>query len=208
MLYHTGDNFISIDDNSVNALTGVAVDVEDDDVTKGRLENEIRDLAALVGANDEVLIYLVDHGSHDNVNAYFHFETGDNLSGYELDNWLDQITCDRMTVLVDSCYSGDFIDPLSESGRILVSASGPPGENLAKYWTGVDPSENISYAGSWFFHPFWERIDAGYSIQAAYNYAHDSVPAQFGPYAGMTVDNIQKPQLDDEVGDASTYSFL
>ena len=208
MLYHMGDNFISIDDNNVNALTGAAVDVEDEDVTKGRLENEIRDLAAVVEADDNVLIYLVDHGSHDGANAYFHFETGDNLSGQELDNWLDQITCNRITVLVDSCYSGDFIDPLNESGRILVSACGPPGENLAKYWTGVDPSENIPFAGSWFFHSFWESIDTGASIGTAYNLACSSVPAQFGPYAGMTVENIQNPQLIDNVGDVNSYTFV
>lgn len=208
MLYHTGDSFISIDDNTVNALTGAAVDVEDDDVTKGRLENEIRDLAAAVENDDEVLIYLVDHGSYDN-NAYFHFETGDNISGQELDNWLDQITCARMTVLVDSCYSGDFItSPLSQSGRILVSACGPPDDNLAKYWTGVSPSENIPFAGSWFFHPFWENIAAGDSIGTAYSNACNYIPTQSGTYAGMTVNSIQSPRLLDNVGDAGAYSFL
>ncbi|MBS3815272.1 MAG: PKD domain-containing protein [Hadesarchaea archaeon] len=195
MLYHTGDDYISIDDESFNELTDATIDVEDNDVTKSNFEAEITDLASLVTSDDNLLVYIVDHGSQDDSNAYFHFETGDNLSSVEMDALLDQFNFSQLIVMVDSCYSGQFIEDLDDGERILISASGPPGDNLAKYWTGVNPFENIPFAGSWFFHPFWERIETGDSIEAAYNHARDTIPLDYGSYTGMTVDNIQSPRL-------------
>lgn len=109
-----------------------------------------------------------------------------------------------MTVLVDTCYSENFITSLSANNRILVSASA---DLVAKWWVEADPPDQ-PYAGSWFFHPFWERIDAGDSIRTAYNYTCGTVPTQVSQFADMTVQQIQDPQLDDYVGDASTYSFV
>lgn len=203
MLYHKNDAFIDIEGDGVNDLTNAVIDVEDDAVTKDRLGTEMQNLAAMTGANDEVLIYLVGHGSRVGTTAYYHFETGDNVSEQEMDVWLDNITCGRMTVLVDTCYSGNFITSLSANNRILVSASA---DLLAKWWVEADPPDQ-PYAGSWFFHPFWERIDAEDSIQAAYNYACGTVPIQVSQFAGMTVQQIQDPQLVDYVEDAGTYSF-
>lgn len=204
MLYHKNDAFIDIEGDGVNDLTNAVIDVEDDAVTKDRLGTEMQNLTAMTGANDEVLIYLVGHGSRVGTTAYYHFETGDNVSEQEMDLWLDNITCGRMTVLVDTCYSGNFITSLSANNRILVSASA---DLLAKWWVEADPPDQ-PYAGSWFFHPFWERIDAEDSIQAAYNYACGTVPIQVSQLAGMTVQQIQDPQLIDCVGDVDTYSFV
>lgn len=206
MLYHTNDAFIDIEGDGVNDLTNATIDVEDDAVTKARFVTEMQNLAAATDANDEVLMYMVDHGDNVGGTAYFCFEFGsENISEQEMALLLNNFTCERMTVLVDSCFSGNFISSLSGANRILVAAAGD--DNLAKYWpTANPPSEN--YAGSWFFHPFWGRIDAGDSVQSAYNSACSTVPTSRDPYAGQTVAQIQNPQLDDGVGDAGTYTFV
>jgi glycosylphosphatidylinositol transamidase (GPIT) subunit GPI8 len=207
MLYHTNDGVIDIEGDGTNDLTNAVIDVEDDAVTKSRFETEMQNLANTANANDEVLIYMVDHGSQA-VTEHFHFETGGDLSDTEMDSLLDGFTCERMTVLVDSCYSGGFISSLDGANRIAVSATSiDDGLNTAKYWAEANPP-SVPYAGSWFFHPFWERIDAGDSIQSALDYAITTVPTTTGPYASMTVEVIQDPDMIDWAGDAGTYTFV
>lgn len=204
MLYHTNDAFIDIEGDGTNDLTNATIDVEDDAVTKTRFNTEMQNLATAADANDEVVIYMVDHGDNVGDTAYFCFEyNSENISEQEMATLLNNFTCGRMTVLVDSCFTGNFISPLSGTNRILVAAAGD--DNLAKYWVEATAEH---YAGSWFFHPFWERIDAGDSIQSAYNNACNTVPTSIGPNAGQTVTQIQNPQLVDGVGDASTYTLV
>jgi len=86
--------------------------------------------------------------------------------------------------------------------RISISAA----NNItAWYWTSSNASH---YAGSWFFHPFWERLKTGVSINSAYQYAIGTIPTTAGPFANTTVNDIQTPILQDNALDADTYTFL
>jgi len=42
---------------------------------------------------------------------------------YKLDSWLDKLDSENIVVILESCKSGGFINHLSESGRVIVTAS-------------------------------------------------------------------------------------
>ncbi|RLF39919.1 MAG: hypothetical protein DRN12_06310, partial [Thermoplasmata archaeon] len=175
------------------------------------LQYNINWLANHVGPNDDVVIYLVNHGGYNyynnNEGDYF-FEDGSGpVDESTFDSWVDNINCKRLTILIDSCYSGDFIDAPtdpgldsgidSENNRILVSASD---HCTAIYWVDKRIWPNSPYAGSFFFHHFWNRINGGWSIQQAYNFAKNQIES------GSTIWNWQKPQIVDKMGDSGKYS--
>ena len=166
------------------------------------LEYNINWLANNVGPQDDVLIYLINHGFYDNATgkAMFCFEDGSpDLSEDVFDSWIDNINCKRMIILIDTCYSGDFIDAPGnvgfdsgiddETNRILVSASG---HCPAWYWISAS---RYHWAGSLFFHPFFEKINEGKSVREAYEYALSYMP-------------LQNPQITDNIGDVNKYSFV
>lgn len=205
MLYHTNDSVIDIYGTGANDLTNATVDVENDNVNKSRFSSEVLSLASLADINDDVLIYVVAHGSRTGDIASIHFESdGSSMNETEFSTLINQFNCSRMTILVDGCYTGNFISSLNAPGESRISISAA--SNItAWYWTSSNASH---YAGSWFFHPFWERLKTGVSIGSAHQYAIGTIPTTVGPFANTTVDDIQSPILQDNALDANTYTFL
>jgi hypothetical protein len=83
-----------------------------------------------VGNAHKLFVYLVDHGSQTGGEGYFRLNSGELLSAAALDAWLDQIQntyTTEVTVVMDFCYSGSFVDELTYTGaapRIVVASAG------------------------------------------------------------------------------------
>ncbi len=187
------------------------IDVDNKTVTKVTLQQQITNLSTQVTRDDHVLFYFTGHGRKNGTpeKCHLYFEDDSNgaaghyLDADTLDSWLDQINCKRMTVLLDICRAQDFINSSpglsAEPNRIIIGASGNI-TNIAHAWFNANPSH---FAGSWFVHPFWERIGALDSIRQAYQYAlkvSDQM-AEGYPYP------YQYPILIDKVRDANKYSL-
>ncbi len=167
------------------------------------LRQQLGNLSAKVQPDDEVLIYLGNHG--EEASGDFCFETGERLSGDEMAQCVAPIAdnCSKVTLLSDFCYSALFnqnLDAALQSrDTTLVSATGT--------CTGYDyPTAAAQYpwAGSYFFHPFFARLDQGATVQEAYQHAYSYRP-------WMQVENvsqIQHPGLIDNRGDSAVSSFL
>ncbi|RLF51234.1 MAG: hypothetical protein DRN11_03145, partial [Thermoplasmata archaeon] len=67
-----------------------------------------------------------------------------------------------------------------------------------------DINSNYPFSGSYFFHPFWEKIDENASIKEAYEYACSYVQ----PGENKNVSEIQHLQLVDRWNIAPNYTFL
>ncbi|KAA0005270.1 MAG: hypothetical protein FE045_05345 [Thermoplasmata archaeon] len=224
-LWHDDDDYISIYGNH-NDLLGPPpqiggpdeapeIDFDENTLPPGvsnwndLLHYCIDRIASHAGTNDDVIIYIVNHGGYDSVTgkALFGFEDGSSLPENAFDSWIDSIHCRKLTVLVDTCYSGDFIDaPVDpgfdsgiddETNRILVSSAG---DCMAFSYAEA----NGSWAGSLFFHPFFEALDEGMSIKDAYEYACSFIP--YGHTENVTA--LQDPQLVDKTGESNVYTFL
>ena len=217
MLYHKNDDIIDINANDgvSNDLTGAIIDVEDDDVNTSRFKQELNvsiegSFASSIRSKDQLIIYMVDHGSNKIIgggNATYHFEADDSyLSETEFYNLVKQIDCDRMMINIDSCFSGNFLNINSDIGQswynisnsILITSTT---DIFSWYWR--DNNNLDGFAGSWFFHIFWDQLNQNQTIEDAFDYAKNYIPAG----QKMPIIQIQNPLIQDNLGIKDTWSF-
>ena len=210
MLYHVNDSWISIYDPDVNDLWGPdgiestfddpIIDFEDLEVTKNRFIVELTNLAMNLTEDDELLIYMHNHGG---ASGRFYFESGGQwecINVSEMNDLLELFNC-NVTLIVDACYSGEFIQPLIGNGRTLISSAsdcfGWGFIEAGKEWVTEHLPSCLKigyweqwYAGSFFSHPFWESLASKNTLQQAFFDAICHEP----PYIGWgTVEEIQHP---------------
>ncbi len=160
------------------------------------LQQMIMDLANAINnageqQNAEVLIYLVGHGASNPPQFnQFQFQSDDTpvtrqaVTPQQLNQWLNQIQCRKMVILLDFCYSGGFINALMANNRIIVTSTDQ--RSLALF-----PAAGNNCGWS-FFNRFWREIDANQPIQVAFNRALAD-PIVQGNRRGWR--NIQNPQI-------------
>lgn len=221
MLYHTADPEIDIyaSDGILNDLnrSGIIadVDVENDDVNASRFKRELDisisgSFASGIKSNDQLIIFMTDHGSNTVLgdgNATFHFEADDSyISEMEFYNRVKLINCERILINIDICFSGNFLNQDPNIGlswynipnSILITASS---NNLA--WSWRDNNNADGFAGSWFFHQFWEQLNQSKNIGAAFNNATNHIPAG----QVKTINDIQSPLIQDNLGIKDVWGF-
>jgi hypothetical protein len=220
MLYYLNDADGVIDivsgDGIANDLDGtVQIDLANGSVTANRVKQELNissigSFASTIQPNDQLIIYMTDHGSNAilaDKNATFHFEADQSiLSEFEFYDLVSQIQCWRMMINIDCCFSGNFLNGNSSIGLswynltncIFVSAAA---NVLSWYW--VDCNNGDLFAGSWFFHHFWDQLDQNQTIWTAFNFAQGVIPA--GKGSPLLI--IQKPMIQDNLGIKNSWSF-
>jgi hypothetical protein len=217
MLYHTDDNVIDISasDGISNDLAGAIVDVENNDVNSSRFKQELNiskpdSFVSSIRPKDQLIIYMVDHGSNSIVgdgNATFHFEADNSyITETEFFDLVEEINCKRMLINIDICFSGNFLNINSSIGlswynipnSILVSSTT---DLFSWYWRDNNNAEG--FAGSWFFHHFWDQLNQNQTIGTAYSYARDRTP--IGQISSIY--EIQMPLIKDNIGINNTWSF-
>ncbi|MFX0030744.1 MAG: C13 family peptidase [Promethearchaeota archaeon] len=222
MLYHTGDDIIDIYANDIytNDLnrSGVLadVDVENDEVNASRFKQELDvsnpdSFASTIRSIDQLLIFMTDHGSNailPDKNATFHFEADNShINETEFYDLVKEINCERMLICVDCCFSGNFLNENKNIGQswydlpncIFISSAS---NVLSWYW--INNKNLDGFAGSWFFHPFWEELNKNQTILSAYNFALGFIPSTNFP---KPVTIIQNPLMKDNLGISMNWSF-
>ena len=218
MLYHTNDSSIDIyaNDGIPNDLVGAIVDVENDDVNSSRFKQELNasysdSFASNISSRDQLIIYMVDHGSNTILgdgNATFHFEADDSfITEIEFYNLVKQINYARVLINIDICFSGNFLNENANFGlswynipnSILITSTT---NRLSWYWR--DNNNADGFAGSWFFHQFWEQVNQSKTIGDAFNYSKNFVPSG----KVMSIDEIQSPLIQDNLGIKDTWYLI
>lgn len=191
---------------------------ENMEVTPERLRATLEDLAGRVGAGDDVVIYLVDHGVDLNgLNAGYHFESGeatpldpgdDYVTAEQFSGWVDSYFSGmhrprRLILLADFCKSGSFILPFpSGENRIAVSSS----DEFLNSFYNMDARLSwpaVPFSGSVFFFPFWLQVSLGKCLEESFDMAWSGQAMPpicwgFNQAAGM----LQFPLLQDfDLGD-------
>lgn len=82
-----------------------------------------------VGPKQSLTLYLIDHGSYDLL--YLDGPRREWLTPQALDQWLTQLESAapgvKITILVEACNAGSFIDPeqsISKAGRVVITSAG------------------------------------------------------------------------------------
>ncbi|MFW9818574.1 MAG: C13 family peptidase [Candidatus Thorarchaeota archaeon] len=221
MLYHTGDDIIDIDasdgfSNDLNRSGILAeIDVENNDVNASRFKRELNvaisgSFASSIKPRDQLIIYMVDHGSNKVLgdgNATFHFEADDSyITEIEFVNLVRLINCKRMLINIDICFSGNFLNEDLNIGSswydipksILITSTT---NLLSWYWR--DNNNADGFAGSFFFHRFWDGLNQNRTIENAFDLAINSIPS--GQL--QSINTTQSPLIHDNLGIIDVLSF-
>ncbi|MHA1383988.1 MAG: C13 family peptidase [Candidatus Helarchaeota archaeon] len=206
LMINSGDNDVRVWDPATNNYMNISahVDVAGADVNKSRFLRELDPLvensfAHSIDADDELIIYMVGQGSNNNTdgNASYHFDTGGNITEFELDSILKKIFCPRKIIMVDMNYAGNFITgALNSTPRTLIASSGLKNESI--YWTKASFEGTAGHpAGSLFYNAFWNQLDSSDTLQGAFTYSSEThIPY---PYRN-TLDKMQSPIYYDGLG--------
>ena len=170
--YLSSDTDLDLDGN------GVADDV-DADCTCANLQAALETWgpAHLDGLpTSDVVVYLCNHGAP----GTFRMSGTDILAAADLAAWLDTLQAGitgTLTVVIDACESGTFVDDLAGSGRIVITSTSP-GESAYFVTTGT-----VSFSSY-----FWTQIFNGLSIGDSFTAAAQALGQTF---------TYQTPLLDD-----------
>ena len=118
-------NPVTNQDVDGNGQTSDDIDLE---TTLANTASTFTNLAAT--RPDRLFVYLVDHGGDSSGAGYFRLNETEILTATNLDAWLDDLQnayTTTVTVLIDCCYAGSFLDELVYTGkaqRIVIAACG------------------------------------------------------------------------------------
>jgi len=199
MLYHPNDNLIDVNGDGENDLPKVVIDVENYQVNKENLVAWLEKISNISDRYDEIIIYIVAHGEQTNGNfSAFSFENGGRITSKEFTEYLKPIKYRKMILLLDFCYSGNFGSVLIKPGRVIV-ASAEDNKISWYYWNwrlNETDKKIFGSSGSVFFHPFWNKVKEGATIQEAYQYGREKCLrwSNFDPKSKNIIQN-QNPQI-------------
>ncbi|MBF0574287.1 MAG: hypothetical protein HQK69_11125, partial [Desulfamplus sp.] len=177
--------------------------------TQGYLEEKYIQTAfqwagQLKNLDQPLLIFLLGHGIKDKFMLNLSNKT---LDANKLSQYLDEyqkVTGKDVVVVMDSCYSGSFIDDLAGPGRAVITSTG--NENKAFY------AMKNSVSLSSFFSYFSDGISSGVSLLASYNHACDNLKKFYSQeMCSKQYDTqqifFQNPQYEDN-GDGKYYDLF
>lgn len=177
------------DDDIYFLTTNANLNGRDGDATLANLEFAITNWAKTrLDDQQNLTLYLMDHGDPDRF--YLDNSQQQVLTPDQLDGWLDRLEEARpglkITVIVEACYSGSFIEgeksvSLAESGRLVLTSTA---------------AKHIAYAsasGAYFSDFFLSSLQQGYSLAESFRIAYGVTEELFGQ---EPEGQRQEPQLD------------
>lgn len=115
-------------DADVTLLLGDMVDRE-------RLGRELGALAERTAAEDTLLLMVVGHGTFDQRDYRFNVPGAD-VTGTDLQTWLDGFAARRQVVIAATSASGALQEVLADPGRAVITATRSGGEQNASVFAG------------------------------------------------------------------------
>jgi hypothetical protein len=104
---------------------------------------------------------------------------------------------------IDICFSGNFLNQYPNNWYDLENAILITSTTDLFSWYWRDTNNPDGFAGSWFFHQFWDQLDQNYTIENAFNNAIAWSPS--GQL--LSINEIQSPQIKDNLGLKDSWRF-
>ena len=134
----------------------------DEKVTRKSIKNTLIDwLGNRSNEESKCFIYFCDHGG-----SFGSFFIDENVwvNDFEIADWLQNLRYKTLTIVLDSCFSGQFIDDLSGHNRVVITSTN---ERLSAYG-------NL-YGYAFFSAPFFMALQNGASYGEAWEKADKSI---------------------------------
>lgn len=126
-------------------------------VSKSMIEYAITDwLNGNLDSNDNCCIFYNGHGGRNVIGIWNYVnDSSEIINDYEFASWIGILEYNVLTIVIDACFSGTFIDELSGENRILLTSSSPYFpmvglyELVFSYYFCNKLIENVSYGKAW-----------------------------------------------------------
>jgi len=139
----------------------------DEQATRARILGQFRQLAAHLERGDELIVYLIGHGSFDGREYRFNVP-GPDLSDADLKEALQGIKAQRQLLIVTGSASGALLPTLGAAHRVLLTATRNGEErNVTRFGAALVAALQSSEADT--------DKDGHISVQEAFAYAQRSV---------------------------------
>jgi hypothetical protein len=80
----------------------------------------INQVAVSADETDKVLFFYSSHGGIDSLSCVPTSPGGGYISAADLDTWLDGITCDELTIIIEACHSGSLIGKYADGSYVAA----------------------------------------------------------------------------------------
>ncbi len=90
--------------------------------TQVAMETVFQELNQTLTSRDSLFFYTTNHGGTSGLATYWPNGGDEFLNETEVAGWLDSITCHHMIILMQQCFSGDFIPEISAPNRVILTA--------------------------------------------------------------------------------------
>ena len=120
--------------------------------------------------SERLFIYMPDHGGDSSGQGFFRLNPSETLTASQLDTWLDELQDTyntEVTLLLDFCYAGSFIDELDYAGaakRIVIAAC-----------SSNQPSYFVAGGLVSFSDAFFSGILIGYDVKQSFDLAQNAM---------------------------------
>jgi hypothetical protein len=142
-----------------------------DQATRAHILAQFRQLAAQLGSHDELILYLVGHGSFDGREYKFNVP-GPDLSDADLRAALQGVRAERQLVIVTGSASGALLPTLGAAHRVLLTATRNGDErNVTRFGAALVAALQSAEADT--------DKDGRISAREAFTYAQRSVQDQY-----------------------------
>jgi hypothetical protein len=116
---YSSDNIYVVYKNGVGEDPYTPVDYP---ATHASLDTVFGLLSDQMGARDTLFFYTTNHGGSGGISVWGPMDGSGALTHAQVSNWLDSITCDHMIIVMEQCVSGKFIQYISASNRVILTA--------------------------------------------------------------------------------------
>jgi hypothetical protein len=155
-----------------------SLDLDNDDIDdieypalKSSIQNTFQTLANVIGPEDQLFIYVTDHGdTTSSGESYICLWGTDKITSSQLKQMLSPINATEIIVVMEQCFSGGFItDPvnITDSHRVVHTAANGEEYSKAEVWiTAADYDEFVFYwtAAARGYYPGNNPWDLGQAV--------------------------------------------
>lgn len=120
-------------------------------------------LVEWLGGRRNVIVYIVTHGYVDQL--CLRCDAGQAISAQMLDSWLDRLDAERVTVIIEACHSGSFINDLAAPGRVVATS------------TDAVTKANAGEFKAYFSDALFTCLSANSDLMTCFDWARQNVPA-------------------------------
>ena len=146
----------------------------DDPTTEKNCKYAIKNWLSQATSKSKIFIYITDHGTPS---GSVLINEGEYISKSELNNWVSNLNYQSLTIMIQCCYSGNFLNALKGTNRIILAASA---DNKTAHY---NPFGCSMFTGS---------IVASLRSFSSYGFAFDLAEGAVSSYVDPSISDVSK----------------